>query len=173
MHLSKTDRNAILWALNALGEAEETKANPEKPTGYPDEFEWLWSSYPERNGGKGDKRKAFQNCQARIKEGEDWKTLARFMKAYEGHCRKEGKIGTGYVLQFTTFFGQGERYKDDYSDKAPQDATKPVKKTGQQSLIDRANSGELYKDNVGGYLAPNGKKYACAIDYHTGKDPIG
>lgn len=172
MHLSKTDRNAILWALNALGEMEIENESKAIGGGYPDEFEWLWKSYPERSGGKGDKRKAFQNCQARIKEGEDWKTLARFMKAYEEHCKKEGKIGTGYVLQFTTFFGPGERYKDDYSDKAPQDADKPAKKTGQQSLIDRANSGELYEDHVGGYLAPNGHTYACAIDYYAGKEPI-
>lgn len=167
----KTDRDAIVWALNSLGEVEQN-SDQGKKSEYTDEFEWLWSNYPERSGGKGDKRKAFQNCQARIKEGEDWKTLARFMKAYEEHCKKEGKLGTGYVLQFTTFFGPGERYKDDYSEKAAQPKPGEQKKTGMSSLIERANSGELYQDNIGYHLAPNGKKYACAMDYHSGKEPI-
>lgn len=167
--LSKSSRDAVIWALKLLGEMEESeKESNSKPSGYPDEFEWLWGNYPERSGGKGDKRKGFQYCNALISNGETWKTLAQYMKAYEKHCNTENKIGTSFVLQFTSFFGPGERYKENWS-VAP--LTPKEKKGAQQSLIERANSGDLYKPTQS-YYYRDGKKWDCAADYFSGKPPI-
>lgn len=168
-HLTKTDRDAIKWALVQLGEME--KKEPESKQGaFPKEFEWLWKEYPDRDGGKGDKRKALQNCKARIKEGETWKSLARYMKAYQEHCKREGKIGTSFVMHFVTFFGPGERYKDDYSARVA--TGKSEEKSGFSAMVDRANSGELYQTTQDFYIAPNGLKYACMADYYAKKPPL-
>lgn len=164
--LSKSTRDAVKWALMNLGE-EVTEKAKQQVKDYCDEFLWLWDNYPSRgSSGKGDKRKGYNSCLALIKDGEDWKSLARYMKAYEQSCIKDEKMGTSYVMQFNTFFGSGERYKDDYSIK-----DKPEKKTATQSLIDRANSGELYQTDQNYYLR-DGKKWDCAADYFAGKPPL-
>lgn len=165
MMLSKTSRDAVKWALEQIGELEANDVKQNNNV-YPDEFEWLWKSYPERNGGKGDKRKALHCCQARMKDGETWKTLAQYMKAYEAHCKREGKLGTSYVLQFVTFFGPGERYKDDYSEKKA-----PTKdgKSAFTKLIEQANSGETVTH---AYIAPDGKEYASPIEYYKAKGKV-
>lgn len=168
MHLNKTDRDAILWALEQIGEIEQEEGDSASP-GYPDEFEWLWSNYPNRSGSQGDKRKSIKVCEKRLKEGEDWKSLARYMKAYEAHCKDTDKLGTEFVMQFQKFFGDGEHYKADWSiDNKKSDS----KKSAAQALTEMANNGSLYQDRVGGYLGLDGKMYESYIAWYKGEAPI-
>lgn len=165
--LSKTTRDAVKWALKSLGEIEE-KETESKPSGFPEEFEWLWKNYPERSGGKGNKKTAYQYCNALIKKGETWKTLAQYMKAYEEHCKKEGKVGTSFVLQFTSFFSSGERYKENWNVTAK---PKQEQQSGFSAMVERANSGELYESNQA-YFFRDGKKWNCATDYYKNLPPL-
>lgn len=91
--------------------SEQETAKAAKP--YPDEFEWIWNHKPERAGGNG-KKSAYNACRARIKSGATWRELAEGVKRYAAHCKAEGKIGTPYVMQMTTFFGPDEHFRNEW-----------------------------------------------------------
>ena len=83
-------------------------------TDYCDEFEWIWKNKPERQGSNG-KKSAYNACRARIKAGSNWRELAEGVVRYAKHCKTEGKLGTQYVMQMTTFFGPDEHYKNEWT----------------------------------------------------------
>ncbi len=80
---------------------------------YPDEFEWIWSNKPEREGAN-PKRKAFHAANARIKQGATWRELAEGMKRYTAFCSAKGWLNTGTVQQMATFFGPDEHFKEKF-----------------------------------------------------------
>ncbi len=111
-HLNKTDRDAIKWALESLGEGKEgviVKAQQ----GYPDEFEWIWTNKPEREGSN-PKKQAYSACTARVKEGATWRDLAEGVKRYKHYCDAKHLTGTDKVQQMATFFGTKEGFKESW-----------------------------------------------------------
>jgi len=80
---------------------------------YPDEFEWVWKNKPQRIGAN-PKRKAYNACRARLKEGATWRELAEGMKRYSEHCKTEQKLNSQYVMQLATFFGPDEHFKEQW-----------------------------------------------------------
>lgn len=83
-------------------------------TDYCDEFEWIWKNKPARQGSNG-KKSAYNACRARIKSGATWRELAEGVVRYAKHCKADGKLGTQYVMQMTTFFGPDEHYKNEWT----------------------------------------------------------
>jgi len=90
---------------------------------YPEEFEWIWKNKPARIGSN-PKKKAFNACRARIKEGATWRELAEGMQRYTAHCKTEQKLNSQYVMQLATFFGPDEHFKEAWQaqQKAPDGA---------------------------------------------------
>jgi hypothetical protein len=80
---------------------------------YPEEFEWIWKYKPQREGSN-PKRKAFQACNARIKQGATWRELAEGMKRYSQFCLTKGFLNTDKTQQMATFFGPDEHFKEDW-----------------------------------------------------------
>lgn len=167
MHLSKTDRDAIKWALEQLGESAEGEQQQGNTIVYPDEFNWIWTHYPKREGTQGDKRKSLGCCNQRIKEGETWKTLAEKMQKYGKYCITKNMIGTPYVMQVQKFFGTGDHMNADWEIVPP---VEPEQKSAFTKMIERANSGELYSKSF--LFTKNGKTWNCAADFYSGKPPI-
>lgn len=95
---------------------KEHGSSSDKPNAkkdYPYEFEWIWSDKPEREGAN-PKRKAYQACSARIKQGASWREMAEGMKRYKSYCEKSKIIGTRMVQQMATFFGPDEHFKNEW-----------------------------------------------------------
>lgn len=88
-------------------------ATPKVRDEYPDEFKWLWDNKPDREGSN-PKRKAFQACNARIKQGATWRQMAEGMRRYRDYCQQSGKINTQYVMTMATFFGPDKHYEQDW-----------------------------------------------------------
>lgn len=86
---------------------------PNAKKDYPEEFEWIWSNKPEREGAN-PKRKAYQACSARNKQGASWREMAEGMKRYKEYCEKSKIIGTRMVQQMATFFGPDEHFKNEW-----------------------------------------------------------
>ena len=80
---------------------------------YPDEFEWVWKNKPQRIGAN-PKKKAYNACRARLKEGATWRELAEGMKRYTEHCKAELKLNSQYVMQLATLFGPDEHFKEQW-----------------------------------------------------------
>lgn len=91
------------------GEAIEAKS----PNDYPIEFEWIWQNRPRREGSD-PKRKAFQACTARIKQGASWRELAEGMKRYHRYCETKGTLNTEFVKTMAVFFGPDEHFKNEW-----------------------------------------------------------
>lgn len=166
-HINKTDRDAILWALTQLDLIDVDNQPQKQVKAYPDEFEWIWSNYPKREGTQGDKKKALGCCKKRISEGETWKSLAENMQKYGKYCIAKEIISTPYVMQVQKFFGTGEHFKADWEISPP---VEPETKSAFTKLVERANKGEF--ETIDYYLAPNGRKYKNSIAYYKGEDPI-
>lgn len=80
---------------------------------YAEEFEWIWSNKPDREGAN-PKRKAYQACNARIKQGATWREMAEGMNRYKAYCQQTKIIGTRVVQQMATFFGPDEHFKNEW-----------------------------------------------------------
>ncbi|WP_136678631.1 hypothetical protein [Neptunomonas sp. XY-337] len=80
---------------------------------YPKEFEWIWQQRPRREGSD-PKRKAFQACNARIKQGATWRELAEGMKRYAAYCEAKSILNTEFVKTMASFFGPDEHYTNDW-----------------------------------------------------------
>lgn len=92
--------------------ASKSKSTPLKTRGarhsYSDEFEIAWKALPDRAGGKGDKRQAFKNWNARLNEGHTPKQITDGAERYRRYCDVEQQTGTRYVKQGSTFFGPAD-----------------------------------------------------------------
>ena len=100
----------ILGAIAALQAGQKRT----RPTGeYPQDFERIWVSYPEREG-PNPKQLAFKAWRARIKEGVKPEDLVAGVDRYRYYLATQDKEGTEFVMMASTFFGAGERWKDEY-----------------------------------------------------------
>lgn len=96
-------------------EASCQKTSADKPSPeYPNEFEWIWQHRPRREGSD-PKRKAFQACNARIKQGATWRELAEGMKRYRRFCEAKGILNTEFTKTMAVFFGPDEHFKNDWA----------------------------------------------------------
>lgn len=97
---------------DSSGDESLAKSPPPKKSSpdYSEEFEWIWQNRPRRSG-PDPKKKAFQACNARIKQGATWRELAEGMKRYAKHCDEAGKLNTQYTMQMATFFGPDEIFR--------------------------------------------------------------
>jgi len=103
--------NGIVTYDSSGDESSAKSPAPQKSsTDYPKEFEWIWQNRPRRSG-TDPKKKAFQACKARIKQGATWRELAEGMKRYAEHCRQSGKLNTQFTMQMATFFGPDELFR--------------------------------------------------------------
>lgn len=107
-------------------EPHSKKPTPKKSTpDYPEEFEWIWQNRPRREGSD-PKRKAFQACNARIKQGASWRDLAEGMKRYRRFCETKGLLNTEFTKTMAVFFGPDEHYRNDWVVNADQPAGRPT-----------------------------------------------
>jgi len=108
---NNTIPNGIVTYDSSGDESSAKSPAPQKSsTDYPKEFEWIWQNRPRRSG-TDPKKKAFQACKARIKQGATWRELAEGMKRYAEHCRQSGKLNTQFTMQMATFFGPDELFR--------------------------------------------------------------
>lgn len=73
--------------------------------GYPEGFEAWWQAYPSRKGSNPKKGAYGRWVRVAIDEGEEG--LLQAAHAYAAHCRREGQVGTPYVMQAMTFLSPG------------------------------------------------------------------
>ena len=98
----------------SLSEVDQRKIPTTKPSNdYPIEFEWIWKNRPKREGSD-PKRKAFQACTARIKQGATWRELAEGMKRYHHYCETKGTLNTEFVKTMAVFFGPDDHFKNEW-----------------------------------------------------------
>ena len=98
-HVSRHDRDETRDQRR-----EEKKSPPNPPTGYPENFEALWTERPPR-AGNNPKREAFQAYNARLKEGYSYDQLIEGLRRYHTYLKATGKLGTEYVQTMATFLG--------------------------------------------------------------------
>lgn len=98
--------------------AAETAAAMETAQGgdygpYSKAFEAAWAMYPSRPNNP--KKAAFEKWRARLNEGATEAELTAAVERYAKFCAAERTTGTTKVMQATTFFGPGERWKDKFA----------------------------------------------------------
>ncbi|ENQ9595507.1 hypothetical protein ACETIV_001969 [Enterobacter hormaechei] len=96
-------------SLGASAEADTPKVK--SSTDYSPAFEEAWQAYPKRSGGN-NKLSAFKAWNARIKQGVKPERMLEGVKRYAAFMASEGKIGTSFVKQATTFFGPDKHFDE-------------------------------------------------------------
>ena len=81
--------------------------------GYPDDFEELWSQYPEREGGN-PKRKAYSAYKTRLNQ-HSHDTILNGVLRYAAFLDQKNQIGSKYVMQASTFFGPDEQFLEPWT----------------------------------------------------------
>jgi hypothetical protein len=79
-----------------------------------DSFEVAWKILP-RRAGSNSKPAALRAWNARVRSGVKPAAMIAGAKRYYEFCEAMGKIGTEYVKQGSTFFGQDKHYETDFS----------------------------------------------------------
>lgn len=123
-------------SLEPVNEPKDMVHPADKPSvkkEYPEEFEWIWSNKPEREGAN-PKRKAYQACNARIKQGATWREMAEGMNRYKAYCQQTKIIGTRVVQQMATFFGPDEHFKNEWTVNDNPKAGQSSQNNQQQSV---------------------------------------
>jgi hypothetical protein len=81
---------------------------------YDGSFDRFWERYPKRDGG--NPRKAARYAwDARVRDGADPGELVLAAERYAAWAKREGKVGTRYVMRASTFLGPSEHWREDYS----------------------------------------------------------
>jgi len=93
-------------------ERQARKPRKAKAEAYTEGFEQCWKAYPSRPGN--NKREAFKCYSKRIEEGRAEQYLLDRTLYYAAHCDSEGKTGTNFVLQASTFYGCSCRFDDSW-----------------------------------------------------------
>lgn len=91
----------------------QTHINQKKVCEFTIEFEEFWKCYPQREGNI-DKRGAFSQWKARLKEGHTADEMIAGAKRYHTHSKAKGHIGTSYVKMAKTFLGQGKHFLEQW-----------------------------------------------------------
>lgn len=108
-------------SLGASTDAPKKKAPKAKKDGYTPGFEGAWTIYPKR-AGNNSKTAAYRAWCARLAAGATVAELTAGTERYALYCRNEGKIGSSYVKQASTFYGPDFHYLEPW-DSAPRTAT--------------------------------------------------
>jgi len=103
-----------IYASSGDESASKRPAPKKSSPDYPKEFEWIWQNRPRREGSD-PKRKAFQACNARIKQGATWRELAEGMKRYHRFCEAKGILNTEFTKTMAVFFGPDEHFRNDWA----------------------------------------------------------
>lgn len=78
---------------------------------YTDDFEKFWNIYPKRNSPH-NKQAALKAWNARLKDGDSPEQIIRGAKNYADECDRNGRTGTEFVKQASTFIGPNKHYND-------------------------------------------------------------
>lgn len=113
-----SERNANAMPGHMGGNATNTNTNtntkgePKTIVGsYPEEFEEVWSEYPNRPGA--NKRGSYKAWSARIKDGVAAEKIIEGTRRYAAYCRASG-VEAKYIKQPATFFGPDEHYLSEW-----------------------------------------------------------
>ena len=115
--INNTSNNTLVdeSTLPTLSNLKRKENNRRK---YPDQFEEVWSAYPDRKGSNS-KGEAYRKYRARVNEGIEHQELLQSVINYKKECQLEDKTGTPYIKQTATFFGPADHwleYTDDNFD---------------------------------------------------------
>lgn len=104
---------------NTIG-ADADAPPPEKPSKleYPSTFEEVWRAYPKRHGGNS-KQAAYKAWNTRVKQGIKPEAILAGVKRYAAFMQAEGKIGTVFVKQASTFFGPDHHFDEAWEVPGP------------------------------------------------------
>lgn len=134
--------------------APQTNPIPEKPAvihmdpGGDPEFLVAWKIFPLREGGN-PKSLAAKAWARRRREGMPAAEMLAGVERYAECCRREGKIGTPYVMQAATFFGPDKRWQESYA------ATIAIPADLQDWVTqDSQNWTPGQREKMAGYLSP-------------------
>lgn len=78
---------------------------------YTKEFDEFWNIYPKRNSPH-NKQAALKAWNARLKDGDSPEQIIRGAKNYADECDRNGRTGTEFVKQASTFIGPNKHYND-------------------------------------------------------------
>lgn len=78
---------------------------------YSSEFEQFWKSYPKRDGGNS-KKGAFKAWKARLRAGAKADDLILSASRYAEHMAIQGRTGTSFVKQASTFLGPDDHWQE-------------------------------------------------------------
>ena len=94
---------------NANPESKPSLLGATRPTDV--EFKEIQRVYPKRHGSQrwADARKAIR---ARLREGHEIDELLEGTRRYAEFCQQEGKTGSQFVMQASTFFGANKAFRD-------------------------------------------------------------
>lgn len=81
------------------------------PLDYTPVFEQAWAMYPKRRGSN-PKFAAWQQWQARVREGVLPYDMIQGTRQYREWCEREGKIGTELVMQARRFYGKAREFAE-------------------------------------------------------------
>jgi len=97
---------------NAAGDEFSIKKQDNGMYDYPEDFEEIWSAYPENNCTK---KAAWRKWAARRRDGISQDKLLKAAKGYAQYIKKENQ--QDYVKYFSTFFGPDEWWKQYLKDQ--------------------------------------------------------
>ncbi len=78
---------------------------------YSSEFEQFWKAYPKRDGGNS-KKGAFKSWKARLRAGAKADDLILSASRYAEQMTAQGRIGTSFVKQASTFLGPDDHWQE-------------------------------------------------------------
>lgn len=135
----KTITVSIIDLLEALYELEQLKAGGVKKSAkagtYTPEFEEAWDAYPARPGNS--KAAAFKAWKARIAAGATPQQMIEGTHKYAAYCKAKG-TEPEYVKQASTFFGPGEHFNADWTERRALGAARRPTAPGPEPEADRA-----------------------------------
>lgn len=134
--------------LTAISNSQPTHTTDSTPKNRGDEhFERLWACYPKRSGSNS-KRAALKAYNARKRAGHTPQEMATGVLAYSIWCEEQGRIGTQYVMQASTFLGPDLHFKESW-DVAPPAPGGGVKRKQQRAPDDFDVEGMLASGQIG------------------------
>jgi uncharacterized protein YeaC (DUF1315 family) len=112
----RTDTYADVTERN---ETARTVARTRSSQVYKFDFESLYANYPKRSGDS-KKKTGIEALKKKITSQELFDQALLAVKNYAEHCAIENKTGTGFVKQFSTFFGTDETWREYIAYEPPQ-----------------------------------------------------
>jgi uncharacterized protein YdaU (DUF1376 family) len=110
---NECEGNAPIPTPNPIKDQKQKTLVPsDDATGdYSIEFEQFWKAYPKRDGGNS-KRAAFKAWKARLRAGVKSYDLILSANRYAEQMAAQGRIGTSFVKQASTFLGPDDHWQE-------------------------------------------------------------